>query len=107
MVDRFGHDPNVIGWQLDDEIGVDDHGLDTRMQFQAWLRAHYRTLQRGSGGARYRARAAPAQFWVMETQPGSVNWSYTNITLDPGEVQAARLACDRPWRDAVACWQWR
>lgn len=222
MADTFGHDPNVIGWQLDNEIGVDDRSLDTRTQFQTWLKVRYRTLDAlnaawttsywsqtyqdwsqipfpetsdsnpgmmlawrqfvSDGYRRYlgdqiavlRPRLSRSQrvttnywidsraktmtelsadaddldlstvssdldfaawdiyagsghldpvrfgathdivrgllrrnFWVMETQPGSVNWSYTNIALDPGEVRALAWHAVGHGADAVAYWQWR
>ena len=48
MAERYAADPRVVGWQIDNEIGV----LDTarcycdgcRAAFQAWLEAHYRTM---------------------------------------------------------------
>lgn len=222
MADQFGHDPNVIGWQLDNEIGVEDRSQDTRMQFQAWLKARYRTLDalnaawttsywsqtyqdwsqipfpeasesnpglmlawrqfvsdgyRGYLGdqlAVLRPRIDASQrvttnywidsraktaaelsseaddldlyrtsgdldfaawdtyagaghldpvrfgathdivrgllrrnFWVMETQPGRVNWSANNIALDPGEVRALAWHAVGHGADAVAYWQWR
>src|SRR5271163_2287754 len=46
MVLRFGHNPNVVGWQIDNEysyalMSYDD---DARKQFQAWLKGKYGTL---------------------------------------------------------------
>ena len=46
-------------------------------------------------------------FWVMETQPGSVNWSHINNTLDPGEVRAMAWHAIGHGADAVLYWQWR
>ena len=46
-------------------------------------------------------------FWVMETQPGSVNWAPVSNTLAPGETR------DLAWQDvghgadAILYWQWR
>ncbi len=42
--DRFGHDPDVIGWQLDNEIGTGDYGMETRTGFQAWLKTRWGTI---------------------------------------------------------------
>ena len=44
MATRFGHDPNVIAWQLDNEIGSESYDPDTQAQFQQWLKAKYKTL---------------------------------------------------------------
>ncbi len=222
MADRFGHDPNVIGWQIDNEIGVEDYSADTRMKFQAWLKARFRTLDamnaawttsywsqtyqdwsqiplperldsnpglmlawrqftsqkyRGYLGdqlailrrrvdhdqkitTNYWVDARPKtvaelspdtdgldfyeisgdldfvswdiyvgsghfdpirfgaahdiirgllqrNFWVMETQPGTVNWSSTNNSLDPGEVRALAWHAVGHGADALAYWQWR
>ena len=46
MAKRFGHDPNVVGWQIDNEYGYGmmSHDGDARQQFQKWLKAKYKTL---------------------------------------------------------------
>lgn len=46
MAIRFGHNPNVVGWQIDNEYGyaLMSYDDDTRQQFQDWLRAKYKTL---------------------------------------------------------------
>lgn len=44
LAKRFGHNPYVIGWQLDNEISQTSTDDDTRRQFQEWLRARYGTL---------------------------------------------------------------
>lgn len=223
LADRFGHDPNVIGWQIDNEIGTGDFGPETRTAFQAWLKAKWKTLDalnadwstaywsqtyqdwsqiplplpraEGNPGLMlafrqfdsdgYRAYLAyqldvlrakvdkrqrvttnywidaraktPANFsadaddmdldtvtqdldfaawdeyigtghfdakrfgmthdlvrgllrrpfWVMETQPGTVNWSDNNNALDPGEVRAVAWNAVGHGADALAYWQWR
>jgi beta-galactosidase len=48
-----------------------------------------------------------ANFWVMETQPGSVNWAPVNTTLDPGETRAVAWQAIGHGADAVLYWQWR
>jgi beta-galactosidase len=44
LADRFGHDPNVIGWQIDNEYAADSVGDSTRKLFEEWLHAKYKTL---------------------------------------------------------------
>src|SRR5438309_1667828 len=46
MAIRFGHNPNVVGWQIDNEYGYAQMSYDddTRKQFQDWLKAKYKTL---------------------------------------------------------------
>ncbi len=209
MAERFGHDPNVIAWQLDNEIGEESYGADTRAQFQAWLKTKYKTLDNlnarwttsywsetyqdwtqipiqeeyGNPGLllnwkefvsdtwrgydrvqidAIRAHSEPRQiittntmgwfdkydhytvsqdldfsawddyvgtghldpvrngaahdltrgflrknFWIMETQPGMVNWSADNNMLDKGEVRAMAWHAIGHGAEAVEYWQWR
>ena len=44
MAIRFGHDSNVIGWQIDNEYANESYDAGTKLQFQAWLKARYGTL---------------------------------------------------------------
>lgn len=206
---RFGHNPNVVGWQIDNEYAEVSFDPETRTQFQQWLKAHYRSLdtlnarwtteywseaytswdqipiQTGYGNPglllnwmRFvsdtwrdyqrnqmnviRANADDRQFittnmmgwfdgydhytvsadldlaawddyvgqghldpvrngaahdltrgfkrknfWVMETQPGSVNWAGINNFLDKGEVRAMAWHDIGHGADAVSYWQWR
>jgi beta-galactosidase len=46
-------------------------------------------------------------FWVMETQPGSVNWANINNSLDKGEVRAMAWHAIGHGADTVSYWQWR
>ena len=46
-------------------------------------------------------------FWLMETQPGFVNWRSANNTLDPGEIRTMAWHAIGHGADAVAYWQWR
>jgi len=48
-----------------------------------------------------------ANFWVMETQPGSVNWAPVNNALDRGETRAMAWQAVGHGADAVLYWQWR
>ncbi len=209
MATRFGHDPNVIAWQLDNEIGNESFGEDARLQFQDWLKAKYKTLDNlnarwttsywsetyqdwrqipieetyGNPGLllnwkefvsdtwqsylqlqidAIRASSEPRQiittntmgwfdkfdhytvsknldfsawdnyvgtghldpvrngathdltrgflrknFWVMETQPGMVNWSANNNMLNKGEVRAMAWHAVGHGAEAVEYWQWR
>jgi len=46
MALRLGHNPNVVGWQIDNEYGYANMSFDdyTRQQFQNWLKTKYLTL---------------------------------------------------------------
>ena len=46
-------------------------------------------------------------FWVMETQPGGVNWASINNWLDKGEVRAMAWHDIGHGADTVSYWQWR
>ena len=211
MAMRFGHNPNVVGWQIDNEYGYALMSYDegTRRQFQDWLQAKYKTLDSLNehwttaywsqtydnwqeipipiGGHNpglmldwkhfvtdtwtsyqqnqidvIRKHAEPRQFitgnfmgffdgfdhylitepltfaswddyvgsghvdpaynglshdltrgfkrqnfWVMETQPGAVNWSSLNNFLNRGEARAMAWQAIGHGADDVNYWQWR
>lgn len=46
-------------------------------------------------------------FWIMETQPGSVNWAPINNALNPGETRALAWQAVGHGADAILYWQWR
>jgi beta-galactosidase len=46
-------------------------------------------------------------FWVMETQPGAVNWSKLNNFLNKGEARAMAWQAVGRGADAIGYWQWR
>lgn len=46
-------------------------------------------------------------FWLMETQPGNVNWKPVNNVLDKGETRAMAWHAVGHGADAVLYWQWR
>jgi beta-galactosidase len=209
MAKRFGHNPWVLGWQIDNEYADVSFDPATKAQFQQWLKARYGTLDNlntrwttsywsetifdwsqipiqtkyGNPGLllawkRFvsdtwrsyqknqldviRAHSDPEQFittntmgwfdgfdhylvekdldlaawddyvgqghldaakngfahdltrgfknknfWVMETQPGSVNWAPVNNSLDKGEVRAMAWHALGHGADVVSYWQWR
>jgi len=46
-------------------------------------------------------------FWVMETQPGRVDWVAVNRTLDPGQMREMAWQAVGHGADALLYWQWR
>jgi beta-galactosidase len=46
-------------------------------------------------------------FWIMETQPGFVNWGGVNKTLEKGEVRALAWHDVGHGAEAISYWQWR
>ena len=212
MAIRFGHNPNVVGWQIDNEYGYALMSFDdfTRKQFQDWLQSKYKTLDNlntrwtttywsqtydrwdqipipvGDSNnpglvlewkrfvtdtwndyqknqiAVIRQHADPRQFitgnfmgffngfdhyvisepltfaswddyvgtghvdamsnglthdltrgfkrnnfWVIETQPGAVNWASINNFLNKGEARAMAWQAIAHGADDVSYWQWR
>jgi beta-galactosidase len=210
MARRFGHNPDVVGWQLDNEYAADSFDPDAKAQFHAWLQHRYGgigVLNRRWATAYWsqtydnfeqipvradhenpallldwkrfvtdtwrsysvnqieaiRPHADPRQFittntmgwfdgfdaytvhqvldmaawddyvdagedydwvdnaarhdlargykrrnfWVMETQPGFVNWHETNVTLRKGVVRDMAWQAVGHGADAVEYWQWR
>ena len=211
MAAHFGHNPNVVGWQIDNEYGYAQMSYDdlTRKRFQGWLKDKYQTLDNLNGRwtttywsqtydnwseipipigghnpglmlewKRFvtheyneyqrlqidaiRKNAEPRQFittnfmgffdgydhyvlsqaltfpswddyvgtghldpamnglthdlthgfkrenfWVIETQPGAVNWAPVNNFLNKGEVRAMAWQAIAHGSDEVGYWQWR
>lgn len=46
-------------------------------------------------------------FWVIETQPGAVNWADVNNFLNRGEVRAMAWQAIGHGADQIGYWQWR
>lgn len=46
-------------------------------------------------------------FWLMETQPGRVDWVPVNRALDPGQVREMAWQAVAHGADAILYWQWR
>ena len=44
MAARYGHNPNVVGWQLDNEYAADSFDPEAKSQFHAWLQKKYGTI---------------------------------------------------------------
>lgn len=209
LATHYGHNPNVLGWQIDNEIGATSFDAQTREQFHHWLQSKYHSIaglnthwttaywsqtydtfeqvpmhsKNENPGllldwrnfvtdtwASYidnqveviREHADPKQFittntmhwnsgfdhyvvhrsldmaawdeyipnghyewldqavqhdlvrgykqrnfWLMETQPGFVNWWPVNRTLDPGQVREVAWQAVGHGADAVLYWQWR
>lgn len=211
LAQRFGHDPDVIGWQIDNEYSDESFDPDTRKMFQDWLQQRYKTLDAlntawtttywsqtytawnqiplndksgnpgwmldhkrfvtatwvsyqqnqidairpyvnprqfittnigglgwsdnwdhyaitrpldiaawdpyvGEGHLDFYRHGAVSDyvrgwkrqdFWVMETQPGFVNWAPVNNALYKGEVRAMAWESVGYGADAVLYWQWR
>jgi beta-galactosidase len=43
MAKRYGHNPAVVGWQIDNELANDSFDPEAKQQWHAWLKAKYVT----------------------------------------------------------------
>jgi len=210
LAERYGHNPDVVGWQIDNEIGVPSFDRDAGALWAQWLARRFGTISnlnqrwsteywsqrydnfsqvplKSSGpqnpalilnfkrfasdvwadyireqAAAIRAHADGRQFittnstawndnfdqyrvhreidlaawdeyvpsghpdwpalalhhavvrsykkrnfWVMETQPGRVDWSQVNRSLDPGQTRELAWQAVAHGADAIVYWQWR
>jgi len=110
MAERFGHDPAVIGWQIDNEYsGSFDQSKQTHAAFRKWLRRKY-------GDITELNRAWGCQFWNTYYEdfeqilmpptrnPGYANphhcldasrfWSWAFADFNKTQVDALRLKID-------------
>ena len=97
---------NLMGWFE----GLDYYDLAEDLDLAAWdwylPSGHHDHLV--SGAAHDLTRGLKRRnFWLMETQPGNVNWSPVNNSLDKGEARAMAWHAVGHGADAVLYWQWR
>ena len=97
---------NLMGWWE----GIDQYELTAPLTFASWddyvgsghvdpdWNGLLHDLMRG---------LKRENFWVMETQPGNVNWSPLNNALNKGEVRAMTWEAIAHGADDVNFWQWR
>jgi beta-galactosidase len=97
---------NFMGW-----FGAFDHYTLTRdLDIASWDwyvgTGHHDHLV--TGAAHDLVRGYKRQnFWLMETQPGNVNWSKTNNALNKLEARAMAWHAVAHGADALLYWQWR
>ncbi len=76
MGEHFGRNPNVVGWQLDNEIGAHTHFVSTspwmQARFREWLRKRYETVEALN-------TAWGLVFWSGEVR----EWSEVEILTQP------------------------
>jgi beta-galactosidase len=97
---------NFMGW-FD---GFDHYELTKDLDLAAWdwyvgMGAHDYLA---SGAAHDLTRGFKRRnFWLMETQPGNVNWAPINNSLNQGEARAMAWHALAHGADAILYWQWR
>ena len=97
---------NFMGW-----YDVFDHyTLSAELDLVSWDdyigRGHLDSLRNGIVHDLTRGFKG-RNFWVMETQPGFVNWSPVNNALARGEVREMAWHAIGHGADTVSYWQWR
>ncbi len=95
-----------LGWADKFDRGVIAHDLDF-ISWDAYVgQGHLEPYRMGATHDLVRGWKGQ-NFWVMETQPGSVNWAGVNNTLDRGETRALAWEAVGRGADGLAYWQWR
>jgi beta-galactosidase len=97
---------NFMGWYN----GFDHYEIAEELDMVSWDwyvgTGHHDYLT--TGAAHDLARGFKRRnFWLMETQPGHVNWSSPNNDLNQGEARAMAWHAVAHGADAVLYWQWR
>ncbi len=89
MAERFGHDPDVIGWQIGNEYTDESFDGSARQQFHAWLKARYHTIDALN-------RDWTTAYWSQTYD----NWDeipLTNAPGNPGLMLAHRRFVTATW----------
>ncbi len=97
---------NYMGWY----DGFDHYTMTKDLDMASWDwyvgTGHHDYLQ--SGAVHDLTRGFKRRnFWLIETQPGNVNWSPLNNVLDKGEARAMAWHAVAHGAEAVLYWQWR
>ena len=101
---RIGEDLDFASWdsyplgQLERRFGVSEHKARYARQGDPDLQAFHHDLYRAVGGGR---------FWVMEQQPGPVNWAPHNADPLPGMVRLWTWEAFAHGAEAVCYFRWR
>ncbi len=97
---------NFMGWYG----GYDHYDMAADLDMASW------DWYVGSGHHDYRHSGAVhdltrgfkrRNFWLMETQPGHVNWAPVNNPTNKGEARAMAWHAIAHGADAILYWQWR
>ena len=97
---------NTMGW-FD---GFDHYVVEQDLDLAAWDdyvgQGHLDAAKNGAAHDLTRGFKRK-NFWVMETQPGWVNWAPINNSLEKGEMRAMAWHAIGHGADTVSYWQWR
>jgi beta-galactosidase len=78
MAQHYGHNPNVIGWQIDNEYARESYGPDVQKQFQDWCMARYKTLDNLNVRLDHRLLERVLQRLVADPHSGEVRQPRTS-----------------------------
>ena len=97
---------NFMGWY----DGYDHYEISADLDMAAWdwyvPTGHHDYLT--SGAAHDLTRGFKrSNFWLIETQPGNVNWTAINNSTNKGEARVMAWHAVAHGADAVLYWQWR
>lgn len=97
---------NLMGWY----DGLNYYDLTRDLDLAAWdwytPSGHHDYI--ASGATHDLTRGFKRRnFWLIETQPGNVNWAQVNNPVDKGEARAMAWHAVGHGADAVLYWQWR
>ena len=90
--------------------GFDHYLVSEELDFAAWDQYYpvgHLDFGRDSAGHDLTRGFKRRNFWLMETQPGNVNWASVNGAQDRGETRAAAWNAVAHGAEAVLYWQWR
>lgn len=97
---------NLMGWYG----GYDHYDIAADLDMASWDwyvgTGHHNYLESGAVHDLMRGLKR-RNFWLIETQPGNVNWATVNNSLDRGEPRAMAWHAIAHGADAVLYWQWR
>ena len=98
---------NFMGLGFD---GIDHYTISRPLTFVSWDNyvgsGHLDPIANGMSHDAMRGLLRQ-NFWLMETQPGAVNWHAINNFLNKGEVRAMAWHAVGHGADDVNYWQWR
>jgi beta-galactosidase len=97
---------NFMGWY----DGYDHYDISADLDIVSWdwylPTGHHDYLT--SGATHDLTRGFKRRnFWLIETQPGNVNWTSINNSTDKGEARAMAWHAVAHGADAILYWQWR
>jgi beta-galactosidase len=97
---------NFMGWY----DGYDHYKMSADLDLASW------DWYVGTGSHDYQTSGAThdltrgfkrRNFWLIETQPGNVNWASINNSLNKGEARVMAWHAVAHGADAILYWQWR